>query len=83
MAHSVYTTVYIARGQEEAQIVQGRLTNEGIPSILSYESAGLVMGLTVDGLGQVKIQVPSNMAEEATKLLEAISKGDITFTDND
>jgi hypothetical protein len=53
----------------EAQIIKGRLESEGIPVLLSYESAGLVYGLTVDGLGAVKIMVPQHLAEEAKEIL--------------
>jgi len=53
----------------EAQIMKGRLESEGIPVLLSYESAGLVYGLTVDGLGEVKIMVPKHLAEEAKEIL--------------
>jgi hypothetical protein len=53
----------------EAQIIKGRLESEGIPVLLSYESAGLVYGITVDGLGQVKIMVPEHLAEEAKEIL--------------
>ena len=62
-------TVYVAKGQPEAQIVKGRLENEGIPVLLRYESAGIVWGITVDGLGQVEVQVPSARAEEAKQIL--------------
>jgi len=53
----------------EAQIIKGRLESEGIPVLLSYESVGLVYGLTVDGLGEVKIMVPKRLAEEAKEIL--------------
>jgi hypothetical protein len=53
----------------EAQIIKGRLESEGIPVLLSYESAGLVYGLTIDGLGEVKIMVPKHLAEEAREIL--------------
>jgi hypothetical protein len=53
----------------EAQIIKGRLESEGIPALLSYESAGLVYGLTIDGLGEVKIMVPEHMASEAKEIL--------------
>jgi hypothetical protein len=56
----------------EAQIIKGRLESEGIPVLLSYESAGLVYGITVDGLGEVKIMVPRNLAEEAREILGAV-----------
>ncbi|MEE8636974.1 MAG: DUF2007 domain-containing protein [Dehalococcoidia bacterium] len=61
-------TVYVAR-QMEAQIIKGRLESEGIPVLLSYESAGLVYGITVDGLGEVKVTVPKRLAEEAKEIL--------------
>ena len=53
----------------EAHIIKGRLESEGIPVLLSYESAGLVYGITVDGLGEVKIMVPQRLAEEAKEIL--------------
>jgi hypothetical protein len=54
----------------EAQIIKGRLESEGIPTLLSYDSASLVYGLTIDGLGEVKILVPEHLAKEAKELLE-------------
>lgn len=62
-------TVYTAAGQPEAQIIKGRLENEGIPALLRYESAGIVLGLTIDGLGQVDVQVPASRVEEAKQIL--------------
>jgi hypothetical protein len=53
----------------EAQIIKGRLESEGIPVLLSYESAGLIYGLTIDGLGEVKIMVPRRLEEEAREIL--------------
>ena len=53
----------------EAQIIKGRLESEGIPVLLSYESAGLVYGITVDGLGEVKIMVPGDLEGEAKEIL--------------
>ena len=63
------TTVYIANGQPEAEIVKGHLENEGIPAVLRYESAGIVYGLTINGLGQVEVQVPSSLAQHAREIL--------------
>jgi hypothetical protein len=73
-ARGQLVTVCTAR-QMEAQIIQGRLESEGIPVLLSYESAGLIYGLTVDGLGEVKIMVPKRLAKEAREILEAGVKG--------
>jgi hypothetical protein len=63
-------TVCTAR-QMEAQIIKGRLENEGIPVLLSYDSASLVYGLTVDGLGEVRVMVPAHLLEEAKGILGA------------
>ena len=69
MPNTDLTTVYVANGQPEAEIIKGRLETEGIPVMLRYESVGLIYGLTTDGLGQVKVQVPSPLAQEAKKIL--------------
>jgi len=61
-------TICTAR-QMEAHIIKGRLESEGIPALLSYESASLVYGLTVDGLGEVRIMVPKHLAKEAKEIL--------------
>ena len=56
----------------EAQIIKGRLESEGIPVLLSYESAGLIYGITIGGLGEVKVMVPKRMAEEAKEILGVV-----------
>lgn len=61
-------TVRTARYME-AQIIKGRLESEGIPVLLSYESAGLIYGITIDGLGEVKVMVPKHLEEEAKGIL--------------
>jgi hypothetical protein len=61
---TVRTTNYM-----EAHIIKGRLESEGIPVLLRYESAGLVYGITVDGLGQVKVMVPQHLVKEAKEIL--------------
>jgi hypothetical protein len=60
--------IYSAK-QIEAQIIKGRLENEGIPVLLSYDSSSLVFGFTIDGLGEVKIMVPEGFAEQAREIL--------------
>jgi hypothetical protein len=62
-------TVYRSAGMLGAQVVKGKLEAYGIPTMLRYESAGLVFGLTVDGLGMVEVQVPEDRAEEAEALI--------------
>ena len=65
-----FVVVRKVQGELIAQVMKTHLESEGIPVLLQYESAGIVYGLTVDGLGQVKILVPQEFAEEAEKILE-------------
>ena len=53
----------------EAQIIRARLEDEGIPAALSYESLGIVYGLTIDGLGEVRVLVPEAYHEQALAVL--------------
>jgi hypothetical protein len=46
------------------------LESEGIPVLLKYESAGIVYGLTIDGIGEVRILVPEEFAEEAKIIIK-------------
>ena len=57
-------------GELEASIVKSHLESEGIPVLLKYESAGRVFGLTVNGLGEVRVLVPQDLAEEAKRIIE-------------
>jgi hypothetical protein len=62
-------TVYRSMGMLGAQVVKAKLEAYEIPVMLKYESAGLVFGLTVDGLGMVEVQVPEDRAEEAEAIV--------------
>ncbi len=61
--------VYRAANEMEAQIVRGRLQEEGIPVLLRYEAAGPVFGLAVGALAEVRVLVPAALAEQARLLL--------------
>ena len=64
-------TVAVTSGMLPAQVLKSKLESAGIPVLLSYESAGLIFGVTVDGLGAVKVQVPAEVADEARALIES------------
>ena len=66
------TTIYTAFGQLEAHVIKTKLESAGIPALLDYESAGLVLGITVDGLGEVRVMVPEALAQEAEVLLSQL-----------
>ena len=61
--------VFRAAGMIQAEIVKGLLESSDIPVLLDYESIGPVYGLTLDGLGEVRIFVPEEKAEDAIALL--------------
>lgn len=64
------TTVHVAQGQLQAHVIKTKLESAGIPTLLDYESIGVVVGITVDGLGEVRVMVPEERADEARALLE-------------
>ena len=70
MSEEKLVRVHTCQGWDLAQIFKSKLEAAGIPVLLQYESAGLVYGITVDGLGAVRIMVPESYASEATALLE-------------
>jgi len=70
------TTVHVTQGLLRAQVFKTKLEAAGIPVLLKYESAGPVIGITVDGLGEVRVLVPTRYADEARTLLEEAESHD-------
>ncbi|MBD3161281.1 MAG: prephenate dehydrogenase/arogenate dehydrogenase family protein [Candidatus Eisenbacteria bacterium] len=70
-----WVVVFRAAGIAEAEVVKGYLESLDIPVDLDYESAGKVYGLTMDGLGEVRLRVPDDY-EEAARLAIAERLGD-------
>jgi hypothetical protein len=70
MTEPTLVTVYVSQGMLPAQVVLGKLEAAGIPAMLKYEAIGQIMGLTVDGLGRVEVQVPEEFAADAVDLLQ-------------
>jgi len=64
------TTVYTAAGLIKAQVIKAKLEAAGISALLDYESVGPVIGITVNGLGEVRVLVSNEDAEEARHLIE-------------
>jgi hypothetical protein len=61
--------VYTACGELEASVIKSKLEEGDIPVLLSYESLGIVYGLSVDGLGEIRILVPKGMAQRAREII--------------
>lgn len=57
-------------GLPRAHVIKGKLESMGIPAMLKYESAGPVMGIMIDGMGEIQILVPKSRAHEALEILK-------------
>ncbi len=62
--------VYVAQGLTEAYIIRGLLESNGIPTTLDYEAVGPLLGLTLNGLGEVRVLVPHHWKEKAQALIQ-------------
>jgi hypothetical protein len=76
-------TVHTAFGLLPAQVIKTKLESAGIPALLDYESAGVVLGITVDGLGEVRVMVPESLAEEARVLLAGEGEESVKLLETD
>jgi len=65
-----WVVVRIESGYLRASVLKAKLEAAGIPVSLRYESAGPVLGITVNGLGEVRILVPRSLASEAEEVLK-------------
>jgi NhaP-type Na+/H+ and K+/H+ antiporter len=70
MKNNDFVTIAVVYGQIKAEVFKSHLESEGIPVYLQYESLGMVTGITIDGLGKIKVKVPAECAEGAKQILE-------------
>jgi len=66
-------------GMDVAEIFRSKLEAMDVPVMLEYDSAGKLFGLTIDGLGEVRVMVPKSYAAEAEALLS--DAGQVADTD--
>jgi hypothetical protein len=59
----------VSDGMVEAEIVKSKLDSFGVPCMLKFESAGRLMGITMDGLGKVQVMVPAEYLAEAKEII--------------
>ena len=67
--------IFRTHSDVEASIVRGLLEVNGVMSIASSSVPHSVFPLTVDGLGEVRISVREDEAEEATRIIESHRTG--------
>ncbi len=72
MKDESWKVIYLAAGMADANIIAGRLETEDIPAKLEYEAVGAIYGLTIDGLGEVKVLVPAVFESRAREALAEI-----------
>lgn len=75
----VVTTV---QGEFEETQVRSFLEAHDISTTTRGEALRKTHGLTLDGLGQVEILVAPEQAEEASRLLDGVERGDFTLSDD-
>ena len=75
--------ILTVNGTTNAEPVLAVLRANGIPAAAIGESVGRVYGLTLDGLGLVRIVVPKEYEEQARELIEAGELEQLTIRDND
>jgi hypothetical protein len=73
MKKQEFVTVEVVNGEIKAGILKSHLESEGIPVYLQYESTGRVYGIIIDGLGEIKIKVPSEFADEARQIIQQVT----------
>jgi len=84
MEDNDWVIVHFAQGMVKARIVAGRLETEGIPTKLRYEAVGTIYGLTLDGLGEVKVLVPRDAAARARSVLSrSYDEEDLAWEETD
>jgi len=59
----------IVEGMVEAEVIKSKLENFGIQAMLQFEPVGRLFGITMNGLGKVKILVNSKDLKRSQKLI--------------
>jgi len=72
-------TVYLAQGEVEEAQVRIFLEAHGIPCAGRGEALRKTHGFILDGLGEVRIEVAAEHAEQARELLAAVERGELTL----
>ena len=83
MKNEEFVTVEVVHGELTANVLKAHLECEGIPVFLQYETLGLVAPFTIDGMGEIKIKVPAQFAEEAKKILQQAPEDSIDTEQDD
>ena len=72
-----WIVVHIAQGEFQEDMVRAFLEAHDIPTAVAGEALRTTHALTLDGLGEVRIMVPPDRAEEARDLLQKVESGEL------
>jgi hypothetical protein len=61
--------VWFEQGHLRANVIKAKLEAAGIPALLSYDAMSVIFGLTVDGIGKVRVLVRPEDLEAAQSVL--------------
>jgi len=70
----------VVEGLMEAEIIKSKLESFEIPCVLKFESAGRLMGITMNGLGEVQVMVSPGDYEKALEIMNSESDSDEEVT---
>ncbi len=73
MSQEELVVVFVSQGPLAAEVARSKLEANGIPAMLRYQAIGRVLGLTVDGLGQVEVLVQASHLRAAREVLQESS----------
>jgi hypothetical protein len=59
----------VVEGMVESEIIKSKLASFDIPCIMQFETAGRLYGITMNGLGKVKIMVTAEDYEKAKEII--------------
>lgn len=62
--------IRVVEGFLEGEIIKSKLDSYGIPCMLKEESARRLFGLTLNGLGKVRIMIPAQYKDKAEEILD-------------
>ncbi|MCU0287392.1 MAG: DUF2007 domain-containing protein [Acidobacteria bacterium] len=63
----------VVDGLMEAEIIKSKLESFEIPCVLKFESAGRLMGITMNGLGKVQVMVSPDDYDKALEIMNTES----------
>jgi len=75
MSYDEWVVIENVSGDLQAEILRGLLEAQGVPVLLSRESAGRAIGLSVGPLGEVVILVHAENLQEAQRVLADYHSG--------